>query len=503
MPLQVATLPLQLAGFEVDPVNTVSLSNHTGHEAGWGAAPRLDAAAFDSLLGGLRANALLGGYSALLTGYVGDGEVIRAVGRALPELRERNPGLLFLCDPVMGDNGRYYVSEECAEAYREVAPLADVLTPNQFELEALAGVEVRCEGDALRAMDALHARGVRCVVTSSVEYVGDGADGGVAEGGESGVVRALASCQVGDNDGGAVRRYAIEMPRVAGRYTGTGDLLAATTLAWLRKLPDDLPSALERSLATVRGVLQRTHDRAGASAELRLVESADLLLGEPRVEHRVRRLWPGGRLPPAAPKAVVFDMDGTLTEAGNVDFSAMREMVGAAPGERVDICQRLRDETYPQQARDAWEAQIAALEVRQMRETPLRVGVAECLRALRASGARVGLLTRNCAEAVDIFVAMHGLEGVFERVETRHAAHFKPDPRSLRTFCDDWGVEPEETLYVGDSEYDMLTARATGAIFALVEDANSPKAAVRAAADATAPTLREVLLGAGCGPLLS
>lgn len=43
---------------------------------------------------------------------------------------------LLVCDPVMGDNGEMYVPEALKEIYiKEILPLADVLTPNQYELE--------------------------------------------------------------------------------------------------------------------------------------------------------------------------------------------------------------------------------------------------------------------------------------------------------------------------------------------------------------------------------
>lgn len=43
---------------------------------------------------------------------------------------------LLVCDPVMGDNGKLYVPEALNEIYKkEILPLADVLTPNEFELE--------------------------------------------------------------------------------------------------------------------------------------------------------------------------------------------------------------------------------------------------------------------------------------------------------------------------------------------------------------------------------
>ena len=44
--------------------------------------------------------------------------------------------VLPVCDPVMGDNGKMYVPAELLPLYREhIVPLADIITPNQFEAE--------------------------------------------------------------------------------------------------------------------------------------------------------------------------------------------------------------------------------------------------------------------------------------------------------------------------------------------------------------------------------
>lgn len=43
---------------------------------------------------------------------------------------------IIVCDPVMGDNGKLYVPQESADVYRdEIVPIADFVTPNQFECE--------------------------------------------------------------------------------------------------------------------------------------------------------------------------------------------------------------------------------------------------------------------------------------------------------------------------------------------------------------------------------
>ena len=76
-----------------------------------------------------------------------------------------NKDAIYLCDPVMGDNGKLYVPKELVSIYREeVIRVADILTPNQFEAELLTGIKVTTEASALRAFDELHARGPKVIV---------------------------------------------------------------------------------------------------------------------------------------------------------------------------------------------------------------------------------------------------------------------------------------------------------------------------------------------------
>ena len=62
-----AVLPLQLLGFNVDPINSVQFSNHTGYANGF-KGDILSGSQLDALMEGLQANGLLSSYTALLTG---------------------------------------------------------------------------------------------------------------------------------------------------------------------------------------------------------------------------------------------------------------------------------------------------------------------------------------------------------------------------------------------------------------------------------------------------
>ncbi|CAI5936922.1 unnamed protein product, partial [Closterium sp. NIES-64] len=133
-----AVFPLQLLGFDVDPINSVQLSNHTGYPTWKGQI--LDGEQLWALIEGLEANGLLF-YTHLLTGYIGSLSFLKTVLRVVEKLRSVNPNLIYVCDPVMGDDGRLYIRPELVPIYRhQVVPVATLITPNQFEAEQLTGL---------------------------------------------------------------------------------------------------------------------------------------------------------------------------------------------------------------------------------------------------------------------------------------------------------------------------------------------------------------------------
>lgn len=187
-------------------------------------------------------NELLPLYSHLLTGYIGNPLFLRQVGVILKKLREANPGLVYVCDPVMGDNGELYVPKELLPIYRdEIIPLADIITPNQYEVELLTEKEVRSEEAVWEAMDWFHKRGIKTVVISSSDL------------GQPGVLRAFLSQQNGP-------RLAIDIPKQGGKdlvFTGTGDLFASLFLAHSYGC-GDVATAFEKTIASLQAVIKKT-----------------------------------------------------------------------------------------------------------------------------------------------------------------------------------------------------------------------------------------------------
>ncbi|KAI9482489.1 putative pyridoxal kinase [Coemansia sp. RSA 989] len=259
-----AAFPLQLLGHQVDVINTVQFSNHTGYNTVRG--ERFASSHILDLFAGLQANGLDHGYTHLLTGYMGNSDNVRAVESIARQLKQTNPELTFVVDPVLGDDGALYVPQELVALYRDVlCPMASLVTPNQFEAEMLTNTKIASLEDAKRACDQLHSLGVSNVVITSAELAGqDPAQNVLYLVGSEYCLSTKSKHQ-----------FAIAFPRLSGYFTGSGDFFAALLLARHASLAPQfnelgaLAKACELALATQAGVMAATkqhQDSTGVSA---------------------------------------------------------------------------------------------------------------------------------------------------------------------------------------------------------------------------------------------
>ena len=124
------TFPLQLHGFEVNCINSVQFSNHTNYPNKWKGTV-LSGQDVTDLIDGLDANGLLANYTHMLTGYIGSASFLEDIVSIIERVKAANPELRYVCDPVMGDNDKFYVPPELAPLFRDkVIPLAYMITPN-------------------------------------------------------------------------------------------------------------------------------------------------------------------------------------------------------------------------------------------------------------------------------------------------------------------------------------------------------------------------------------
>ena len=163
-----AAFCMQRLGVEVWPIHTVQFSNHTGYGDWKGRV--FDGGMIDEVMEGIAERGVLPSCDGVLSGYMGSADIGHAILSAVERVRAANPKAMYCCDPVIGDVGRgIFVRPGIPEFIREQAvPAADIVTPNQFELELLTDVEVRNIGDAHRAVEALRDAGPKVVLVTSL-----------------------------------------------------------------------------------------------------------------------------------------------------------------------------------------------------------------------------------------------------------------------------------------------------------------------------------------------
>src|SRR5947207_162471 len=150
-----AVFPLQRLGCEAWPIHTVQFSNHPGYGASRGRI--FDAAMINEVIDGIAERGVLGRCDGVLSGYVGAIDIGAAILDAVARVKAANPAARYCCDPVIGDIGRgVYVRADVPEFMRECAlPAADIVTPNQFELDLLSGTATATLAGALSAVEGL------------------------------------------------------------------------------------------------------------------------------------------------------------------------------------------------------------------------------------------------------------------------------------------------------------------------------------------------------------
>jgi pyridoxine kinase len=245
-----AVFALETLGHQVWALPTVVLPWHPGH----GRSTRLTFAEadFDAAIDDLIRAPWIGEVKAVLTGYFGNAAQAQSVARLISSLRENNPDLLYVCDPVMGDLGGLYVPEATAVAIRDhLIPLASLATPNRYELAWLSGAALEDNNAVMEAALALGPS--RMLVTSAVPMMA----GGTGNLYLSGRHALLAEHRVVENP-----------------PNGLGDLLAAVFLSRLLSGMED-EKALQLATASVFEVLARAVKRG--SNELMLASDASSL----------------------------------------------------------------------------------------------------------------------------------------------------------------------------------------------------------------------------------
>ncbi len=263
-----AVFPLQRIGVEVLPVYTVNFSNHTGYGAWRG--PLIAPDDVREVITGIEERGALGQIDAVLSGYQGSEGIGDVIVDAVARVTAANPNAVYACDPVMGNaKSGCFVAPAIPDLLRDrVVPVADIITPNQFELGYLTGTEPADLESTLASVDAARAMGPRTVLVTSVERPDQPED----------TIEMLAV-----DDAGA---WIVQTPRLPMKANGSGDVTAALFTARY-VASGDAASALRKTVSSVYDLLDRTLQ--SGERELQLVESQEFY-AHPREQFAVTRV---------------------------------------------------------------------------------------------------------------------------------------------------------------------------------------------------------------------
>lgn len=479
-----ATFPLQLLGFDVDAINTVSLSNHPAYPK-LCKGSSLQPLEFKNLLDGLEDNELFG-YDAILTGYNKSPEILLQIQDTISHAKLKYPQLLYFLDPVLGDNDRFYVPQDLTAIYKSLLPIANVITPNQFEAEQLSGIRFKSMDDILSTSNYFHKQGVQIYIQKGLKLENDTSN-------DLSVVISLKIREANDesvgshldNESQSDERYKIFIyrkvfSRLGRNFSGCGDLFTALCVAWIYRLYSDivhdkkhylLGDILDTVVNTMSQVLEKTQQLN--KKELAIIESSSIIQ-DSKNNHVVENNQNKAYLLKGNVVGVIFDMDGTLTEPGAINFQAMYDRIGLKRTRDSDLISLVEAIENPKAKWTAYDIIQNEEEVGCAR-MKLRDDAVEVVSTLSELRIRVAISTRNCQSSVDKFLTVipSSVGSVFSPVVTRESLNGinKPDPRVAQHIINQWGYDTTlnsfselygDVWFVGDSMDDMKCGKSAG-----------------------------------------
>jgi pyridoxine kinase len=245
-------LVLQINGHDAITVPTVLYSNRLGlPTVGGGPIPP---ALFEEILSGILQLDILDEVAGIITGFIGSSDLVRITAAFIQQIKQQHPEIIYVCDPIMGDlNDGFYVPEEVPEAIvTHLLPLADLLTPNQFECQYLLGSTLSAAEEAAKLVAQKFSNSQKIVATGCqfTETPENAIDTAVLSSEAFNLVRT--------------RRIPVYPP-------GSGELFAAHMYLKILK-GDDLVKATQHAGTVLQEVLSKMHRE-----DRREFELADIL----------------------------------------------------------------------------------------------------------------------------------------------------------------------------------------------------------------------------------
>ncbi|EGV65895.1 Putative pyridoxal kinase [Yamadazyma tenuis] len=255
--------PLQCTHWEVDNINTVNFSNHTGYGKfkGDSITPQLLTRLLDNVQP----------FKFLITGYIPNKTLIETLSKYLSQAREPPHSKLpfvFLMDPILGDEDQLYVDPSCVNSFKDLLyqNYIDIITPNQFELELLTDVKIKTVPNLVSALNKLKVQNIQFVIVTSCRFSPE---------------EKFLYCVISTSSNSDIKYF--KVPLIESYFTGVGDLFTGLLINKLYanyyskancELLDDLEClsiSVNQVLTTMTKILKRTNEiglRSGRTAEM-------------------------------------------------------------------------------------------------------------------------------------------------------------------------------------------------------------------------------------------
>lgn len=254
---------MQRQGAEVLPVYTVLFSNSTAYGSWKG--PVIAPADIRAVIDGIDERGALATLDAVLSGYQGGEGTGAIIVDTVARVKAQNPEALYACDPVMANKETgCFVAPQIPPYIRDhCIPVADIVTPNHFELGFLTELPTNTLEQVLAAADTLLERGPKVVVATGVSTDELAAD---------------STTMVAVTRQGA---WMVSTPKINRVFNGAGDVTAATFLVRYLQAKGDVAAALGQTAAVMFGLLSVSAKLE--DPELALIEGQDELVNPSKI----------------------------------------------------------------------------------------------------------------------------------------------------------------------------------------------------------------------------
>jgi phosphoglycolate phosphatase len=178
-------------------------------------------------------------------------------------------------------------------------------------------------------------------------------------------------------------------------------------------------------------------------------------------------------------RLAIFDCDGTLVDSQANICLAIEHCFAAAdlPAPSRDCSRRVvglslveamrallpdAEDQFHRDLADGYRRAFQQLRCGGRIEEPLYDGVADLIDALEADGWLLGVATGKSDRGLALCLEHHGLAGRFVTLQTSDRHPSKPHPSMIEAALVEAGAEPEASMMIGDTSYDMMMAKAAG-----------------------------------------